>query len=1065
MPISPQSLYWLKELWPQEVQLPGKEGVIVPSGFTADRPVTPVNGLIRYNQTDNRLEAYENGAWGPLSAPPTPSLGFTDLTDTPSSYTGLGGQIIRVTGAETGVEFIDGDTLFVPVGGGATMTGNLNFTGGATITGLPVTPLSANEAVSKAYVDSVSAGLDPKESVRAATTGVLTGAGYNPSGGTSGTGSFNGVDLTGALTDTVNMNAGDRLLVKDQADPKQNGIYIVVTPGPSGTLERATDQDGVPASEVSGGNFTFIEQGTQTGQGWVVTFSGILTLNVHNMSWTQFSGAGTASLAGLSDTIITAPTTNSLIQYDGANWINVPGIPRLRDSDNDTYIDVAPGGGDPDNIEIRAADSATGTGGSISAIAGASTGGAGLGGNVLISTGAGGNDNSGTLTLRGADAVTLGVGGDVTVQAGTAAGNRRGGKLDLLAGNTTGSSVNGGDVTITAGGNTSNGGGGNIAVTAGIGTGGSNAGGNITLKPGTGPIPGTINVLGHSTAAATELRFYEASINGSAWVGFKARDNLTNPSVTWNLPDGDGSGGDVIVTDGAGNLSWVTPSVPTISRIQDGDNNTFVDVDTFGGDSNYLRLKTADDDSGFGAGGTIELLTGDGGTSSGAGGPILLTTGDGGANATDIGNGGDVTLLLGLGRQTGRSGNFAVDIQDGGNNTTGGAGGGGGTITLQSGKGGDADTAGAGNGGNVSITARNGGYGAGAGNGGIGGGVTITSGDGGNSLGGTGGAGGGITLYAGDSKGNQTGGAISLNAGDGGTTSGVGGPVTLNAGDASALGNKGGRIELYAGSSLGNSDGADIYGKAGDATSAGNDQTGGNVILTAGDGAGTDGDAGIIRLIPGSVTGAGATGGVEIWGVDQGGEIRLTTTGGGNSVGFKAPSTVTTPAIWQLPNGDGASGQQLITNGSEELVFVDRVYDVGSSIIGVPPLGIVWRFSVPRPFILHPSSATASISVAFCDAGTTAGGSPGTFELHLVGTSTGPAVVPGNPSPTNIGTITFAPAATSGSISTWLPGAPALPSPGMPVPIPPAHEIVLIYSIADGGGTLGNISFTFDGSL
>lgn len=36
----------------------------VPSGTTAQRPSSPVNGMIRYNTTLSRLEGYANNSWG-----------------------------------------------------------------------------------------------------------------------------------------------------------------------------------------------------------------------------------------------------------------------------------------------------------------------------------------------------------------------------------------------------------------------------------------------------------------------------------------------------------------------------------------------------------------------------------------------------------------------------------------------------------------------------------------------------------------------------------------------------------------------------------------------------------------------------------------------------------------------------------------------------------------------------------------------------------------------------------------------------------------------------------------
>ena len=40
--------------------------MLVPKGTTAERPVSPVNGEIRYNTTTSQFEGYQGGAWGQL---------------------------------------------------------------------------------------------------------------------------------------------------------------------------------------------------------------------------------------------------------------------------------------------------------------------------------------------------------------------------------------------------------------------------------------------------------------------------------------------------------------------------------------------------------------------------------------------------------------------------------------------------------------------------------------------------------------------------------------------------------------------------------------------------------------------------------------------------------------------------------------------------------------------------------------------------------------------------------------------------------------------------------------
>ena len=145
--------------------------------------------------------------------------------------------------------------------------------------------------VNKAYVDQVANGLDVKASVRVATTENLS-ATYNNSNGTLT------ANANGAISiDGVSLSADDRVLVKDQTTQTQNGFYKVTTVGSgSAAFVLTRTPDANEASEITGGAFTFVEEGTNNADnGYVATHNGTPTLGTDNITFDQFSGAGQIS--------------------------------------------------------------------------------------------------------------------------------------------------------------------------------------------------------------------------------------------------------------------------------------------------------------------------------------------------------------------------------------------------------------------------------------------------------------------------------------------------------------------------------------------------------------------------------------------------------------------------------------------------------------------------------------------------------------------------------------------------------------------------------------------------
>lgn len=135
-------------------------------------------------------------------------------------------------------------------------------------------PTDAQDAATKAYVDSVASGLNVKASVRAATTanGALASAYAN-----------------GSTIDGVTLATGDRILLKNQTTGSENGIYTVNV---SGAPTRAADAD--EDAEVTSGMFVFVSEGTVNADaGFVLATDGAIVVGTTALSFTQFSAAGT----------------------------------------------------------------------------------------------------------------------------------------------------------------------------------------------------------------------------------------------------------------------------------------------------------------------------------------------------------------------------------------------------------------------------------------------------------------------------------------------------------------------------------------------------------------------------------------------------------------------------------------------------------------------------------------------------------------------------------------------------------------------------------------------------
>jgi hypothetical protein len=244
----------------------------------------------------NGLATTFSGSYTELRNKPTIPTAYTDEEARDAAGTAL------ANGTHTGISFTndDGNNKINAVVSLASFTTNdlaqgatnKYYTAATAKTDLIVNNTNGSETDQAPSVNAIKGYVDAK--FEQAVQGLDFHAACKTASNGSNVNIASAPAVIGGYTFTAN---GERVLLKDQTDAKQNGIYD--WNGAGSAMTRSADSNDDPDGEVTGGMLTFIEQGDLAGTSWVLTApEGSVVLGTDNLVFVQFSGGGLTYTGG-----------------------------------------------------------------------------------------------------------------------------------------------------------------------------------------------------------------------------------------------------------------------------------------------------------------------------------------------------------------------------------------------------------------------------------------------------------------------------------------------------------------------------------------------------------------------------------------------------------------------------------------------------------------------------------------------------------------------------------------------------------------------------------------------
>lgn len=236
------------------------------------------------------------------------------------------------------------------------------FSATPTVTSITITdaPVNGTDGANKDYVDTIAGGFTPVPSGNAASTADVNAVYANGAAGVGATLTNNGAMVAFTL-DGVTLVVGNRVLIKDQTNTFENGIYTVTVVGDGVTnwvLTRATNFD-TPA-EVVQGALVAITQGVINGlTSWVQT-EVVANIGVDAILWSLFStDKAISNYTNVNTTPYIALATDDFLSVDCSGMpitIQLPDVPVLLKT---YYIKDRTGNAATNNITVTTVSGVT----------------------------------------------------------------------------------------------------------------------------------------------------------------------------------------------------------------------------------------------------------------------------------------------------------------------------------------------------------------------------------------------------------------------------------------------------------------------------------------------------------------------------------------------------------------------------------------------------------------------------------------------------------------------------------------------------------------------------------